>query len=354
MEQTENSITTGRIAKILNGRLVGDADVRITALASLEAATGSEASFVASSAANRDAGKTSAGCLIVPQGFDVEVSSALVFVEDPKLSFARLALTLHPRRRRMPGIHETAVIADDAVLGENVYIGANCSIGSRSSIGAGAEIMSGAIIGDDVSIGPRSIIHSNVVIRDGCDIGARVVIKDGAVIGSRGFGFVRGEDGLIAFPQIGTTVIEDDVEIGANTCVDRGSLGETRIGAGTKIDNLVQVAHNVKIGKRTVIAALTGISGSVEIGDDCVIAGQVGFADHTTIRDGVTIGAKSAVFPGKILKKGVWSGIPVRPIEEYKRQNAHIRSIPAVKAELKRIKDVLAEIEDRFVDPVDQ
>ena len=154
-----------------------------------------------------------------------------------------------------------------------------------------------------------------------------------------GFGYVRDENGVYhQFPQVGTVVIEDNVEIGANSCIDRGALGETRIGEGTKIDNLVQVGHNVNIGKHCVIAAQTGISGSVTIEDGCVIGGQVGFGDHVTVQSGAVIGSQAGILPGKIVRPGVWWGTPIQPLDEYKRQNAHIKSLERMKAELKEIK----------------
>ncbi|MGQ0542281.1 MAG: UDP-3-O-(3-hydroxymyristoyl)glucosamine N-acyltransferase, partial [Blastocatellia bacterium] len=196
----------------------------------------------------------------------------------------------------------------------------------------------------NVEIGKCSIIYSNCVIYDGVSIGNDCVVHSGSIIGADGFGYVRDESGNYhKFPQIGTVVIEDNVEIGANTCIDRGALGETRIGEGTKIDNLVQVGHNVQIGKRCVIAAQTGISGSTIIEDDCVIGGQVGFGDHARVMSGAVIGSQAGVLPGKIVRPGVWWGTPIQPLEDYKRQNAHMKGLERLKAELKELKKALAE-----------
>ena len=176
-------------------------------------------------------------------------------------------------------------------------------------------------------------------IEDGCTIGNNVILHAGVVIGADGFGYVKDENGeYIKFPQIGTVVIEDNVEIGANTCIDRGALGETRIGEGTKIDNLVQVGHNVSIGKRCVIAAQTGISGSVTIEDDCVIGGQVGFGDHVTVKSGAVIGSQAGVLPGKIVRPGVWWGTPIQPLDEYKRQNAMVKGLERLRNDVKELK----------------
>jgi len=167
------------------------------------------------------------------------------------------------------------------------------------------------------------------------------------VIGADGFGYVRDKDRYIKFPQIGTAIIEDDVEIGANSCVDRGALGVTRIGKGSKIDNLVQIAHNVQIGKRVIIAAQTGISGSTVIEDDCVIGGQVGMGDHARVQSGAVIGSQAGVLPGKIVRPGVWWGTPVQPLEEYKRQNAHIKGISRLKDELKKLRQEIDNLRGR-------
>ena len=179
-------------------------------------------------------------------------------------------------------------------------------------------------------------------------IGDRVVLHAGVVIGADGFGYVRGEIGYHKFPQIGTVVIEDDVEIGANATIDRGALGRTRIGRGTKLDNMVHVGHNCDIGERVVIAAQTGISGSVVIEDDCVIGGQVGFGDHIRVQSGAVIGSKAGILPGKIVRPGVWWGIPIQPLDDYKRLHAHLSRVPQMRAELKQLQDRVRELEQQL------
>jgi UDP-3-O-[3-hydroxymyristoyl] glucosamine N-acyltransferase len=228
------------------------------------------------------------------------------------------------------------------------FIGAFVTIGENSSIGEGSQIYDGVRIGDNVSIGANSILHPNCVIYDNVSIGNDCVIHAGTVIGADGFGFVRdGADGYIKFPQIGTVEIADEVEIGANSCIDRGALGATRIGKGSKLDNLVQIAHNVEIGERVVIAAQTGISGSTVIEDDCVIGGQVGFGDHARVLTGAIIGSKAGILPGKIVRAGVWWGVPVQPLDEYKRQNAHVKSLPRMREEIKEIKKQIDALKNR-------
>lgn len=329
-----------KIADFLKGNLVGNGGIEISKIASLDKAQMGEISFIENPEILKNLSKINASCLIVPLDFDEKLSCSIIKVKNTKLAFAKVAEILYPQKKRESEIHNSAVIADNSKIGENVFIGAFCCVGEGSEIGNGTQLRAGSKIGDNVKIGRNCVLHPNVFIEDNSEIGNSVILHSGVVIGTDGFGFVRDEEENkhIKFPQIGKVIIEDDVEIGANSCIDCGALGETRIGEGTKIDNLVQVAHNVKIGKRVIIAAQTGISGSVTIEDDCIIAGQVGFADHTTIKKGAVIGAKSAVFPGKIVRKGVWSGIPVQPLDEYKKQNAHIKSIPRLKEEIKKLK----------------
>jgi UDP-3-O-[3-hydroxymyristoyl] glucosamine N-acyltransferase len=342
------------IAKVVRGELRGE-DVEINVVADIAKAKQGEIAFLEK---GEELPQTEASCVIVPSKFAFRSTSALISVANPKLAFAKIAALLHPAKKRRPEIHQGAIVVASAVIGKDVFIGAFACIGENSSIGAGTQIRAGTQIGEGVKIGKDCVIHPNVFIEDGCMIGDRVVLHAGVVIGADGFGYVRdapttpsaeaaatppqagGE--LIKFPQIGTVVIEDDVEIGANTCIDRGALGETRIGEGTKIDNLVQVGHNVLIGKRCVIAAQTGISGSVTIEDDCVIGGQVGFGDHVRVLSGAIIGSQAGVLPGKIVRPGIWWGTPIQPLDEYKRQNAHVKSLDRLRADVKEIKATLS------------
>lgn len=330
---------TSEIADFLSAELTGDGDIEIIRVAALDSASEGELAYV-----NRP-GEVSSGasCIIVPLDFAGETSAATVRVKDPKLAFSLVSKILHPPKQRPAEIHPTAVIAKSAMIGTDVFIGAFVCVGENSSIGNGAQLRAGAKVGDHVIIGPETILDPNVFVEDNCTIGANVILHSGVAIGTDGFGFVRDEDGYVKFPQIGTVVIEDNVEIGANSCIDRGALGETRIGEGTKIDNLVQIAHNVQIGKRVVIAAQTGISGSTIVEDDCVIGGQVGMGDHARIMSGAIIGSQAGVLPGKIVRPGVWWGTPVQPLDEYKRQNAHVKGLERLKAEVKELKAKLAE-----------
>lgn len=329
------------IAEFLQGNLEGDGNSEILRVASFEKASENEITFLEKA---DNSNQTNASCVIVPENFDAKISIPKIKVKNPKLAIAKIAAVLHPPKKRETITHKTAIVSESAKLGKGLFIGAYVTIGENSEIGDRTQVRAGAKIGDNVKIGANCTIHPNVFIEDNCTIGNNTILHCGAVIGADGFGYVRdGANGYVKFPQIGTVTIGDDVEIGAHTCVDRGALGETRIGNGTKIDNLVQIAHNVQIGKRVVIASQTGISGSTVIEDDCVIGGQVGFGDHATVKSGAVIGSQAGVLPGKIVREGVWWGTPVQPLDEYKRQNAHVKGLARLKEEVKEIKKRLKE-----------
>jgi UDP-3-O-[3-hydroxymyristoyl] glucosamine N-acyltransferase len=304
-----------------------------------------------------EAGRASnASCLIVPPEFvaslktliiEHEFGPALIEVAKPKLAFALIAELLHPPKRREPFVHPTAVIAEGADIDLTVFIGPHVAIGEDTRIGAGTRVEAGVAIGDHVTVGRDCVLEAGVILYDDVTIGDRVILHAGVCIGADGFGYVRdGEDAghYHKFPQRGTVLIEDDVELGAYTCVDRAALGRTRIGRGTKIDNLVHVGHNCDIGERVIIAAQTGISGSVTIEDDVVIGGQVGFGDHIRVLSGAVIGSKAGILPGKIVRPGVWWGIPIQPLDEYKRLNAHLGHLPQMREEIKELKKQLEEL----------
>src|SRR4030095_3474308 len=229
-----------------------------------------------------------------------------------------------------------AVIAETADIALTAFIGPNVSIGDYARIGSHTRIEAGAVVGANVTVGSEFVNHPNGVVYDGVSIGNRVILHAGVCIGADGFGYVRDQMGYYKFPQIGTVIIEDDVELGAASWGDRAALGRTRIGKGTKLDNMVHVGHNCDIGERVVIAAQTGISGSVIIEDDAVIGGQVGFGDHTRVQAGAIIGSKAGILPGKIVRPGVWWGIPIQPLADYKRMNAHLGRLPQMRDELKQ------------------
>ena len=314
------------LAEIVGGRVVGVPETRIERIANLDQASEGEIAYVDNEKFFATALASKASCLIVPNS-EKFPDRTLIEVANPKLAFALIGAALHPTDRE-PSIHPTAVIADTADIGLTTYIGPHVTVGEY------------------VTIGDHCVLHPGVVLYDRVSIGNRVILHAGVCIGADGFGYVRHELGYQKFPQIGTVVIEDDVEMGAYTCVDRAALGRTRIGRGTKLDNMVHVGHNCDIGERVVIAAQTGISGSVVIEDDCVIGGQVGFGDHTRVQKGAIIGSKAGILPGKIVRPGVWWGIPVQPLDQYKRMNAHMNKLAEMRDEIKQLRQRIAAFEN--------
>jgi UDP-3-O-[3-hydroxymyristoyl] glucosamine N-acyltransferase len=354
MNSEQREKTVAELAEHVGGRVHGDRDILIKGVASLESAEAGDIAFVEDERLLESARDSRASCLIVPEGAQVN-ARCMIEAARPKLAFALIAELLYPPARREPSVHPTAIISASAEVSESAFIGAYVRIGEQARIGAGVQVHAGAMIGDRVIAGRDSVIHPNVVLYDGITLGERVILHAGVVIGADGFGYVRSEDGYHKFPQMGTVVIEDDVEIGALTCIDRGALGQTRIGRGSKIDNLVQIAHNVLIGERVVIAAQTGISGSTIIEDDAVIGGQVGMGDHARVQRGAVIGSKAGILPGKIVRAGavVW-GIPARPLDEYKRLNAHWGRLPQMRREIEELRKQVKELQERSQDESSQ
>jgi UDP-3-O-[3-hydroxymyristoyl] glucosamine N-acyltransferase len=265
----------------------------------------------------------------------------------PKLDFARAASLLRPLPVGNGTRHPTAVVSPEADVASSVDLGPHAIVEAGAVVGDGTIVHAGVVVGAGSRIGVSCTLYPRVVLYPGVELGDRVVLHAGVVVGSDGFGYVSDGKTHVKFPQAGGVRLADDVEIGANTTIDRGSLGTTRIGRGTKIDNLVQVAHNVEIGEAVVVAAQTGISGSTTIGDGAIIGGQVGFGDHARVEGGAVIGSKAGVLPGKIVRGGeVYWGVPVRPLAEYKTLNALFGRLPKMRAELQRLADEVARLQE--------
>lgn len=321
-----------KIAEAIGANVVGDDGVEITGVASIASGNPGDIVFAEEEKQLQLALNSAAAAVITGEfAKATKTSKPLVLAAHPRLAFARAAQLLAGKSRRQAGIHSSAVVLPSAAIAESAiidpwtFVGEHTSIGARTWIGVGAVIGSGAVIGQDCEIYPR------VTIYPGTRIGNHVIIHAGAVLGSDGFGYVRNPatGGHEKFPQIGQLIIEDDVEIGANTAIDRGALETTRIGRGTKIDNLVHVGHNCQIGENVIIAAQVGIAGSAVIEDNAVLGGQVGIAEHVHIQEGVILGAQAGVPSKKIVRgKGVafW-GTPARPLREYLKQLAAISKL---------------------------
>ena len=325
------------LAELLRGNPAGDAEREIHGVAALETAGPTDLAYVESRRSLHQAATSRAGCLLVPEGVSLPGRTTIA-VPHPKLALIRAAGSLHPPLSPPSGIHPTAVVAPDAQLAPDCSVGANVVIENGVTVGAGSRLCPGVFLGAGVRVGAQCVLHPRVTVYPGAQIGDRVILHAGVVVGSDGFGYVLAEGRQVKFPQIGKIIIEDDVEIGSNTTLDRGSLGATVIGQGTKIDNLVQIAHNVKIGRHCIIVSQSGISGSTEVGDYVVMAGQVGIGEHVRIEDRVVIGGQSGVLPGKIVRSGsiIW-GTPSRPMSEFKKTIARLARLDALAAKVKAL-----------------
>ncbi len=319
---------------MLGGTLEGDGDREIRRVASLESAGPEDVTFVAGAKAAKAAAESQAGCLLVAPNFVNSHSATVIRVADPRSAIAQVIARLHPKRQPDGRIHPTALIGAGVVLGDAVSVGAYASIGEGTRIGEGTTIGGGTVIGDGVEIGGNCTIYPRVTVYDNVSIGHRCVLHSGAVIGADGFGFVMRNGAWENFPQVGRVELGDDVEIGANSCVDRAALGVTSIGNGTKLDNMVHIGHNCRLGRHVVIAAQTGLAGGVVIEDYAVIGGQVGMGDKAHIQSRAVIGSGAGILTSKIVRSGqvVW-GTPARPLKEYLQQLAVLSRLPEMRKE---------------------
>ena len=314
--------TAAEIAKEIGARVVGDDRVKITGVASITRAVPGDLVFVENEKHLHAALQCRASAVIAGEfAAGAAHEKTCLIGAHPKLAFARAARLLHRHREHGPGIHAGAVVHESARLAKNVAVDARAVIQQGASIGDGTWIGAGAVIGEGVVIGEDCEICPNVTIYSGTRVGNRVVVHAGAVLGSDGFGYVHdSQDGRYEkFPQIGRLNIEDDVEIGANSTIDRGALETTRIGRGAKIDNLVHIGHNCQIGENVIIAAQAGFSGSIVIEDNVIIGGQVGIGEHARLSEGVMLGGQAGVLPNKVLRgkgEAFW-GTPAKPLREY-------------------------------------
>jgi UDP-3-O-[3-hydroxymyristoyl] glucosamine N-acyltransferase len=346
------------IAALLPAELDGDGDCDITRVAKIEEAGTGAITFIANPRYRKHFETTAASAVIVGKDFPVPGRAAgdrpaLLRAADPYAAFLKVLVTFNPQPDPMPpGRHGSAVIAASAVLADDVRVGPQAVIGERCRIGRGSMVGAGVVIGDGVTIGEACLLHPRVVIRNGCTLGNSVILQPGVVIGSDGFGFAPRADGSYEkIPQLGTVVIEDDVEIGANTTVDRATLGETRIRRGTKLDNLIMVAHNVVIGEHTVMAAQTGISGSTRIGSRVMVGGQVGFTGHLEIADGTRFGAQSGIHRSVTTPGTTMFGTPAMTQREAFRVQGALTQLPGLLAEVRALKSKIEELERRLGPP---
>lgn len=329
------------LADFLGCPLEGNAVARVSGVASPDAAGDEDLIYVDSVRHVERAAASSANVAVAGAGVSLPGKTVLR-AANPKLAFARAAAWLVPAEPVATGVHPTAVIAASVTLAPGVAVGPYAVIEEGVEIGEGSEIGAFCFLGARSHIGERCRLYPRVTLYAGTRLANRVILHSGVVVGSDGFGYVEAEGRREKFPQVGGVELEEDVEVGANSTIDRGSLDRTVIGRGVKLDNLVHVAHNVRIGENTVIAAQTGVSGSSTIGKNVLIGGQVGIADHCGVEDGAIVGAQAGIPTGKIIRSGqvVWS-TPARPLEKIKEQVAWIGRLPALAERVKKLEERL-------------
>ncbi len=334
--------TLKELAQLVGGVCQGPEDLKIRGLAAIHQAGPDEITFVARPKFAKQIEASQAGAFIVSPDLG-SVPRPLIITPNPYLAYAKIATVFAPPARRWPGISNQACLGADCTLGRDVSIGPFVCLGQGVRLGDGVTLDPGVVLGHGVTIGADTRLYANVTVADNCTLGNRVIVHSGTVIGADGFGFAPDGAAYYKIPQLGTVVIEDDVEIGANCTIDRGALGETRICRGVKIDNLVMVAHNVVVGENTIIVAQVGISGSTQIGRNVILAGQVGIVGHIHIGDGVRIGAKSGI-PNSIAAGQVVMGSPAVPHQDYLRIQAVQKKLPQLYDRLKALEKQVAAL----------
>jgi len=339
--------TLSEIAKLVDGEVVGNSDIVITGVSGIREAKEGDITFAANSKYNHLIKETNASAIITSKDI-IDAPKPIVRTENPSLAFAKVVSLVTPIKIKHPkGIHPSAILADNVKLGKNIAVGAHTILEDGVEIGDNTIIYGSCYIGFDTKIGKDCLIYANVSIRERIEIGNRVIINNGTVIGSDGFGYVKVDGVHQRIPQVGTVLIEDDVDIGANVAIDRARFDKTIIGKGTKIDNLVQIAHNVIIGENSIIVAQTGISGSSTIGKNVILAGQSGVVGHISIGDNVTVGAQSGVTKSVPPNMTV-SGYPAKPHDTAKRVNACIQKLPQLFKSFLELKKKIEDLESKL------
>lgn len=340
--------TAAQIAMLINGKLEGNAAATVASFGKIEEAKEGQLSFLANLKYEEHLYHTRASVVIINESLELKqpVSATLVRVPDAYTAFATLlAKYQEMKTHQLTGIQEPAYISKTAVLGEQIFVGAFVHIGEQVKVGKNVKLFPGVVLGDNVTVGDNTILHAGVKIYFDCVIGSNVVIHAGTVIGSDGFGYAPQADGSYRkVPQIGNVVIEDHVEIGANTTIDRATIGSTIIRTGVKLDNLIQIAHNVEVGAHTVIAAQTGVSGSTKIGRYTMIGGQVGVVGHITIADGTKINAQSGVTKTIKHPNRSFNGTPAQDFSTSLRNQIMLRNLPELEKRVKELEKMLEQL----------
>lgn len=342
--------TAAMIAGILNGTVEGDPETKLNTVARIEEGTPGALSFLSNPKYEPYLYTTGASAVLVKNDFtpSKEVTATLIRVDDPYQALARLLAFYEQARPAKKGIHPSAVIDEKASVGRDVFIGACTVISENAVIGDGCSLHPQVYIGENVKIGKNCTLHPGVKVYRDCVIGNDCTIHAGAVVGADGFGFAPVSDSnFMKIPQIGNVIVEDNVEIGSNACVDRATMGSTIIRKGVKLDNLIQVGHNCEIGENTVIAAQSGLAGSTRVGRNCMFGGQVGLAGHLTIADGVKIGAQSGIMSTVTEENAVLLGYPATDSRQFLRSVAYIRKIPEISSRVDALEKTVESLKNR-------
>lgn len=337
------TFTAAQLAQQLDGEVVGDASIQLSGFAMPDRAKAGDLLFAENETYFAAAEASAASAILVPQNF-TSSKKTLIRVKNPRVAFARALPLFFPEPQFAAGVHPTAVVGAGAQIDPTAHIGPHCVVGERTRIGARTVLLGGNHVGADASIGDDCKLFPNVVVYHQCVLGNRVRLHSGTVIGADGYGFVFDGRQHLKIPQVGNVVIQDDVEIGANSCVDRAALGSTVIGRGTKIDNQVQIAHNVSVGEGCLIAAQGAIAGSSSVGNFCVLAGQVAVSGHVKVGNQVTLAARTGVM-NDLPDNTKWWGAPQLPEREAKRQVIAMRRLPDLLHRVAELEKKLADIE---------
>ncbi len=331
------SFRLAELAELVGGRVEGDPDRSVEAIRTLEAAGPQDLSFLKDPRYRAQAESSGAGALLVgPALAGMVPGRDLLVAADPDLALARLLAVVHPPARREPGVHATAVLEPGSAVDPTAHVGPYVVIGEGSRIGAGATVHAFVSVGRGCFIGENAVLHPHAVLYDGTEVGAGSIVHAGVVLGADGFGYATHGGAHHKVPQVGRVVIEGDVEIGANSTIDRATLGETRIGAGTKIDNLVQVGHNVRVGRHCILCGQSGIAGSTRLGDGVVLAGQSGVSGHIELGDRVQVAAKSAAL-STVPAGTVVAGIPAIELRKWRRQSVMLSRLGEMSRRLRAL-----------------
>ena len=332
-----------QLVDLVGGQLRGNPDVEIFRVAPIDRALDGDITFLSNPKYLQHLKNCKASAVIVAPGVEVPEIN-LVFSRNPYLAFAKILTYLHPSGQTNTGVMLGAHVADSAEIYATATVYPGCVVGERVKIGAGTVLYPGVVIYADVMIGRDCILHAQAIVREGCHLADRVILQPSAVIGSDGFGFAPDGSSYYKIPQVGIVILEDDVEIGACSCIDRAALGETRIRRGTKLDNLVQIGHNVEVGEDCIIVAQGGIAGSSKIGNHCTFGGQAAIAGHLTVGDNVMIGGRGGA-TGNVEANQVLSGLPLMPHKQWLRSTMTLPKLPEMRKDIQQLKKRLEELE---------